>query len=212
MCQMARVDCKWKYNNKNLIFVLCGPPGAGKTSLKIPILERHPDIRLCPSVTTRPERKEPHTIKEYYYITDAEYERLYKNGELISKKVRQFGFYYGIKPSEIIDILDSGYHVLLETTLWGVDQLKNYFNNVISIFVAPPSLTELKRRLKKRKREGDKEFAFRFDLAKQILTNFKRDMVDYYLINEDLATSIDIINSIITQEKLKLDNEPAGRF
>jgi len=93
---------------------------------------------------------------------------------------------------------------LLETTLWGIDQLKNYFNNVISIFIAPPSLAELERRLKNRKREGDKEIALRFDLAKQILTNFKRNMVDYYVINEDFAKTIDIVNSIVTQEKFKI--------
>lgn len=204
---MARTKYKGKCNNKNLIFVLCGPSGVGKTSLKISLLEKHHDIRLCPSVITRPETQASHNIKEYHHISDAEYERLYKNCELITKKVRQFGFYYGIKPSEIIDISNQGYHVLLETTLWGIGQLKNYFNNVISIFIAPPSLAELKRRLKNRKRGSDKEIALRLDLAKQILANFKRDMVDYYLINEDLATSIDIVNSIVSQEKLKLDNE-----
>lgn len=209
---MERTDHKEKYNNKNLIFVLCGPSGVGKTSLKIAILEKHHDIRLCPSVTTRPETKAPHNIKEYHYISDVEYERLYENNELITRKVRQFGFYYGIKRGEIIDILDQGYHVLLETTLWGANQLKNYFNNVISIFVTLPCLAELKRRLKNRKRENDKEIALRLDLAKQILANFKEDMVDYHLINEDLATSIDIVNSIVSQEKLKLGNEPTGRF
>jgi len=193
-----------KYNNRNLIFVLCGPSGVGKTNLKIALLKKHHDIRLCPSVTTRPEVKTSHNIKEYHYISDAEYERLYKNGELISKKVRQFGFYYGIKHGEINDILDKGRHVLLETTLWGVSQLKNYFNNVISIFVSPPSLVELKRRLKNRERENDEEIALRFDLAKQILANFKEDMVDYHLINDDLAISTDIISSIVNQEKLKL--------
>lgn len=212
MCQMAKTDYKGKYNNKNLIFVLCGPSGVGKTSLKIATLKKHHDIRLCPSVTTRPETQASHNIKEYHYISNAEYVRLYKNGELISKKVRQFGFYYGIKRSEIIDILERNYHVLLETTLWGIDQLKNYFNNVISIFVSPPSLMELERRLKNRKRGNDKEIALRLDLAKQILVNFKMEVVDYYLINEDLAISIDIVNSIVSQEKLKLDNKLANRF
>lgn len=196
-----------KYNNRNLIFVLCGPSGVGKTNLKIALLKKHHDIRLCPSVTTRPEAKISDGIKEYYYISEIEYENLYKNDELISKKIRQFGFYYGIKHSEINDILDKGYHVLLETTLWGINELKKCFNNVISIFVSPPSLTELKRRLKNRKRENDKEITLRFDLAKQILADFKRDMVDYHIINEDLATSIDIVSSIISQEKSKLNNE-----
>jgi len=207
---MARVGYKERHDNKNLIFVLCGTPGTGKTSLKTAILEKHRDIKLCPSVTTRPEKKTPCNIKEYHYITEAEYERLHQNGELITKKVKQFGFYYGIKPSEIIDILEGGYHVLLETTLWGVDQLNTCFNNVISIFVAPPSLIELKRRLKNREREDSKEIALRFNLAKQILKDFKREMVDYYIVNKDFVTSIDIVNSIVTQEKLKLANKPAG--
>jgi len=202
---MAKSDCRKRHDNKNLIFVLCGPSGVGKTSLKVSILERHPDIKLCPSVTTRPESKTPHDIKEYHYISEEEYERLHEGDELIAKKTRQFGFYYGIKPNEIVDILDGGFHVLLETTLWGIDQLKGRFNNVISIFVAPPSLEELKRRLKNRERECDEDVALRLELAKQILTNFRRDMVDYYVINEDLSATIDIVNSIVGQEKLNLD-------
>ena len=204
---MEKANRREKHNNKNLIFVLCGPSGVGKTSLKISILETNLDIRLCLSVTTRPETEASHNIKEYYYISDAEYERLYKNGELITRKRRQFGFYYGIKCSEIIDILEKGHHVIVETTLWGINQLKKQFNNIISIFVAPPSLKELKRRLKNRERENDGEIALRFDLAKQILASFKRDMVDYCLINEDLVASVDIVNAIIAQEKLKLDSE-----
>lgn len=204
---MGKTDHKKKYNNKNLIVVLCGPSGVGKTNLKIALLEKHHDIKLCPSVTTRPKAKVPDAIKEYHYISEVEYENLYKNGELISKKVRQFGFYYGIEHGEINDILNNGYHVLLETTLWGINELKKYFNNVVSIFVSPPSLVELKQRLENRERENDTEIALRFDLAKQILANFKRDMVDYHVINADLATSVDIVSSIINQEKLKLKNK-----
>lgn len=209
---MAKSDCKKKYDNKNLIFILCGPSGVGKTSLKISLLKKHRDVRLCPSVTTRPETQVSRNIKEYHHISDVEYERLYKNDELIAKKVRQFGFYYGIKRGEIIDILDQGHHVLLETTLWGVNQLKNYFNNVISIFVTTPSLVELERRLKSRGRENDEDVVLRLDLAKQILANFKENMVDYHLINDDLTTSIDIVNSIVSQEKLKLGDESTSRF
>ena len=77
---MEKANHKKKHNNKNLIFVLCGPSGVGKTSLKISILETNLDIRLCPSVITRPETEASHNIKEYHYISDAEYERLYKNG------------------------------------------------------------------------------------------------------------------------------------
>jgi len=78
---------------------------------------------------------------------------------------------------------------------------------VISIFVAPPSLEELKRRLKNRERECDGDIALRLELAEQILTNFRKDMVDYYVINEDLPATIDIVNSIVGQEKLKLDSK-----
>jgi len=207
-----KADWQGKYNNHNLIFVLCGPSGVGKTSLKISLLEKHHDVKLCPSVTTRPETNSPHNIQEYHYLSETEYEQLYESGELITRKIRQFGFYYGIRYSEIIDILNKGYHVLLETTLWGIDQLRKHFNNVISIFVAPPSLEELKRRLKNRKRESDAEITQRFGLAEQVLDDFKEEMVEYYLVNEDLAESIDIINSIVSQEKLKLDNEHAESF
>ena len=187
--------------------MLCGPSGVGKTSLKLSILERHPDIKLCPSITTRPESKTPHDIKEYHYISEEEYEKLYDGDELIAKKIRQFGFYYSIKPAEIIDILDGGYDVLLETTLWGIDQLKDRFNNVVSIFVAPPSIEELKRRLKSQERESDEDIVLRLKLAEQVLSSFRRDMVDYYVINEDLSATIDIVNSIVSQERVELDSK-----
>jgi len=91
--------------------------------------------------------------------------------------------------------------------LRGLEQLKECFNNIISIFVAPPSITELKKRIEKRKRENNQEANSRLNLAKKILFDFKKDMVTYCLTNEDLEISIKTINSIINQEKLKLDNE-----
>jgi guanylate kinase len=202
---MVRFDYENKHDSKNSIFILCGPSGVGKTSLKRSILERHLDIKLCPSITTRPESKVSHGIKEYYYLSEREYEMLHSKKELITKKIRQFGFYYGINPAEITSILDMRYHVLLETTLWGVEQLKNRFNNVVSIFVAPPSFEELKRRLKNRNREDDENIGLRLNLAEQILSSFRKEMTDYYVINEYLPATISIINSIVDQEKTKFE-------
>ncbi|NMB47967.1 hypothetical protein GYA13_00800 [Candidatus Kuenenbacteria bacterium] len=130
-----------KRNNQNLIFVICGPSGAGKTSIKVALLATCHNLKICPSITTRPISEEAAPdIQEYHHIGQEEYHRLYRAEKLISKRVQQFGFYYGLKLGEIDDILNAGYHVLLETTLWGIGQLKRYFNNVISIFIGPPSL------------------------------------------------------------------------
>jgi len=202
---MRRLRRRKRYDNKNLIFVICGPSGVGKSTLKRLILEKHSDIRLCPSVTTRPKRQPLIGIEEYHYISEEEYFRLYNDGQLIARKVRQFGFFYGIKLKDITDILEKGQHVLLETTLWGISQLRNHFNNVISIFVAPPSIEELKRRLGNRKREGDAEVDLRLALAEDILSDFRKDLVSYYLINDDLSVSIQIIDSIIDEARSRLD-------
>jgi guanylate kinase len=195
-----------KHNNKNLIFVLCGPSGVGKTSIKIRLIDQNNDLTLVPSITTRPKTIGDIGIAEYHHITYAEYERLYENGELISKKIQQFGFYYGIKISDISNALSDEDNVLLETTLWGIKQLKKYFNNVISIFVSPPSLEELKRRLQERNRENEEKIILRLNLAKQILDSFRRGMVDYHLINEDLQMSIDFVNCIIARKKIEMSS------
>ncbi len=200
----AKAKDKDNIDSNNLIFVLCGPSGVGKTSIKISLLNQRGDLKLVPSVTTRPKTSGDIGIAEYHHITHAEYEKLYENGELISRKIQQFGFYYGIKISDISNALSDGHDILLETTLWGIEQLKKYFNNIISIFVSPPSLEELKRRLQKRNRENEEKITLRLNLAKQILDSFKGEMADYHLINEDLQISVDIINRIITQKKLAL--------
>lgn len=196
-----------RYDNKNPIFVLCGPSGVGKTSIKICLLNKRNDLELVSSVTTRPKMPGDVGIVEYHYIDSIEYEKLCESGDLISKKTQQFGFYYGIRISEISSTLSNGHDVLLETTLWGIEQLKKHFGNVISVFVSPPSFEELKRRLQKRKREDEKNITLRFDLAKQILADFRRNMVDYHLVNKDLQMSVDFVDSIITQEKLRLSLE-----
>ena len=195
---------------EKLIFIICGPSGAGKTTLKHSILCQHSDIRLCPSITTRPRISSLHNIQEYYHICEDEYYELYRNGELISKPVRQFGFFYGINLNDIIDVLEKESHVLLETTLWGIEQLESHFDGVVSIFIAPPSIAELRKRVEERKRESNQEINLRIDLAKKILSEFKESMADYYIINYDLEISIKTINSIINQEKLKLRKNPAN--
>jgi len=198
---MAIIDVA-KCDNKGLILVLCGPSGVGKTSIKISLLSQNKDFELVPSVTTRPKTKgdDATGIKEYHHITEAEYGQLYEHGMLISKKVEQFGFHYGIIISEITCALDGGCNVLLETTLWGIEQLKRYFNNIVSVFVSPPSIEELERRLRKRSREDEGDIVLRLGLAKQVLAGFRKDMVDYHLINKDLQMSIDFVNRIIVQK------------
>lgn len=75
---------------------------------------------------------------------------------------------------------------------------------MISVFVSPLSLEELKRRLQKRKREAEENITLRVDLAKQILADFRRSMVNYHLINEDLQMSVNFVNHVITQKKFEL--------
>ena len=189
---------------EKLIFIICGPSGTGKTTLKNSILCQYSNIRLCPSITTRPKKPSLYNIQEYYHVCENEYYKLYKKGELISEPVKQFGVFYGIKQNNIIDLLEKGFHVLLETTLWGIEQLANHFDNIVSVFIAPPSITELRKRIEKRNRESNQEINSRIDLAKKVLSKFKKNMVNYCIINYDLEISIKAIYSIIDQEKLKL--------
>lgn len=173
------------------LFIISGPSGSGKTTLAEQILREKELIgRLKKSVsfTTRPMRSGEKDKKDYFFITEKEFKQ-----NLRAKKIlewtRYLGYYYAT-PKEFVDgVLVEGKHVLLCVDLKGVAKLTRlYRGKTVTIFVMPPSIEELDKRIRKRcHRVSGREIKRRIEMAKREI--LVKDSFDYCLVNEDLAAA-----------------------
>ncbi|MBE6032911.1 MAG: guanylate kinase [Firmicutes bacterium] len=182
------------------LFVLSGPSGAGKGTICQKLLA-DTDIHLSISMTTRqPRQGEVHGIS--YYFTEEEdfLARVEAGGFLEYANV--FGRYYGTPRDAVLEKLNEGKDVLLEIDVQGALQVKENFPEGILIFVLPPSLEELKKRIVGRGTETEDAIATRLGKALQEISFL--DRYDYYVVNDDLDQAVDEVKSIIRSQSLKV--------
>ena len=191
-----------KSNRKSpgLIVVISSPSGTGKTSICHRLINRHRDFKFSVSVTTRPPRKNEKDGIDYYFIDDSRFERYRKNNKF-AEWARVFEYKYGTLKSEINNAITNNRVLLCDVDIQGGTSIMKKFKDSVSIFVIPPSLTELKQRLFNRRTESPSQKKLRLDTALRELGYWKR--YDYIVINEDLGKATDEIDMIIAAERLK---------
>jgi guanylate kinase len=187
---------------ENLLLVISGPSGVGKGTLVKRLLS---DLKLAESIscTTRCKREGEVEGKNYFFISHEDFEKKIKKGELLEYS-NHFDNFYGTPTSYVLQNLKNN-DVVLEIEINGALQIKRTFNEAILILIAPPSITELRKRLKGRNTEGDSEIEMRIGRAEYELTSFKK--YDYVVINNNLEEALDDIKTIIKAEKLKSTNQ-----
>lgn len=187
---------------QGVFFVICGPSGAGKTTLLTRVRQRFPDVVYVPSYTSRP----PRTPKElqagrYRFISKEEFERRIRQNEFLEYAIYA-GNYYGTSRSEVQTLLKSGHDVIKEADAQGVRQLRRrrFGGRLVAIFILPPSLRELERRLDKRGTESSA--ARRKRLAAVLDELGALDLFDYIVINRRVMESVARLSAIIQAERL----------
>lgn len=188
-----------------LIIVITGPSGAGKTSL----LKYLPSEEFYFSVshTTRPPRKGEIDGKDYYFISREKFLEMIKKGEFL-EWVEVFGTYYGTAKSEIERAFSQGKHLVLDIEVVGATRMKSYFgNSAIFIFVLPPSIEEMERRLRKRETEDDNQIKERIQRAKEEIKF--ASWFDYVIVNDNLEKAKDKLLSIIKAELCRPFRNPS---
>lgn len=192
-----------KTKKQGSLIIISGTTCAGKGTVIKKLLEKHNDIVLSVSYTSRPKREHEKDGVDYYFVTREEFESKIKNDDFLEYAKVHYGDYYGTPKKEIVKQLDTGKDVILEIDVQGARQIKEKFPETILIFVMAPSMEEVKRRIKLRGDENNEQIIERFRHAYQEInqvTNY-----NYVVVNDDLKESVDKIEAILVSEKLRVD-------
>lgn len=186
---------------RGVFFVLCGPSGVGKTTLLNRVRQRFPDLVYVPSYTSRPPRN-PQELKagRYRFISQDEFERRIRQNEFLEYALYA-GNYYGTIRREVQALLVRGRDAIKEADVQGVRQLRRrrLAGRLVAIFVLPPSLEELERRLSKRGTESST--AQRRRLAAVLDELGALDLFDYIVINRQVTHSVERLSAVIQIER-----------
>lgn len=176
------------------MFVVSGPSGAGKGTLIRGVLDRVPALAVAVSCTTRAKRPGEVDGREYHFMSRAEFARLVDQGAFL-EHAEFAGNRYGTLNSELDRIMDGGRSVILEIELQGARNVRVARPESISIFIAPPSLDELGRRLRARATDAEEEIAERLEVARTEMA--AQQEFDHVILNDDAARATDELTDII---------------
>ena len=176
------------------LIVVTGPSGVGKGTLVRSLLERHPQLHLSVSTTTRSPRAGELDGQHYYFIDRREFERQVKAGELL-EWAEFAGNCYGTPRRPVEALIEQGKSVILEIELEGARQVRTGFPEASSIFILPPSMFELERRLRSRSSDSSEAIARRLQRATQEIAAASE--FDIQIVNDDLETALQEIESFL---------------
>ena len=186
---------------RGLMLVLSSPSGAGKTTLSRRLLQSDPLITLSVSVTTRKPRLNEIDGQDYHFIDEAEFERRAKNGDFL-EHANVFGNRYGTPKSAVMAELENGKDVLFDIDWQGTQQLRQQArDDVVSVFVLPPSHDELERRLRARAQDAEDVVQKRMAKAADEISHWAE--YDYIMINDDVTRAQTQLETILAAERLK---------
>ncbi len=198
---MAEEKIPEPIKRRGLMLVLSSPSGAGKTTISRKLLEREADLMLSVSITTRPKRPKERDGVDYRFIGQADFDRMVQGDELL-EHATVFGNAYGTPRASVSQALDQGRDVLFDIDWQGTQQLtEKARDDLVSVFVLPPSTAELERRL--RARAQDPEDVVRARMAKAADEMSHWAEYDYVIVNTDIETSVAEAQKVLHAERLK---------
>lgn len=190
--------------SSGLLIVISGPSGVGKNTVIDNLFIRKPDLRYSVSATTRAPRPNEIDGQHYFFLTETEFQNKIDVGDFL-EWARVYEHYYGTPKQYVKQLLASGHDVVLDIEIQGAIQIKRSLPEAVLIFLAPPSLTELKKRLLGRKTEPETELIKRFQY---IETEFQSvPQYDYLLINQEICLTCEQIECIIQTEKYRVNRQ-----
>lgn len=186
---------------RGLLLVLSSPSGAGKSTIARLLLEQDEGIELSISVTTRPRRPSEVEGVHYYFLSKDDFGRMRDRGELL-EHAEVHGNMYGTPRDRVEKALAEGRDMLFDIDWQGAEQMRTAMaEDVVSVFVLPPSGRELGNRLVRRAEDDQETIRRRLDNARDELTHFSD--YDYVVVNDDLQSALAGVKAILTAERLR---------
>ena len=189
------------------LVVISAPSGAGKTTLARGLIDRDPRFEFSVSYTTRDKRPTETDGEDYHFVTRDEFERLRKAGEFL-EFAQVFDNFYATGRPAVESLLAKGKHVIVEIDWQGAQQIQSgpMRDAVLSIFILPPSIAELRRRLISRDQDGADVIARRMQKSWDEISHWAE--YDYVLVNDDLERTDAELKGIVTAARLRRHQQP----
>ena len=194
-------------HRRGLLIILSSPSGAGKSTLARRLRDWDPSISFSVSATTRPPRPGEEHGREYYFHSRAEFEQMVARDEML-EHAEVFGNFYGSPKGPVAAAIEAGQDVLFDIDWQGGQQVRNSSlgKHVLSIFILPPSIPELERRLRSRGQDSDEVINTRMTKSRDEISHWPE--YDFVLVNDDLDATFDRLKTIVSAERLRLSQQP----
>ncbi len=192
---------------RGLLLILSSPSGAGKSTLAKALMAWDPTLRFSVSATTRPPRAGEQDGTEYYFKSRQAFEAMVKTGDML-EHAEVFGNLYGSPRAPVEQAMLEGRDTLFDIDWQGGQQIRNSAlgRDVVSVFVLPPSIAELERRLRTRAQDSAEVIAGRMAKSQSEISHWAE--YDYVIVNRDLDTAFAELVTILQAERLKRDRQP----
>lgn len=193
---------KIQYSKKGLLIVISGPSGAGKGTVCKSLLSEVENLNISTSLTTRKPRIGEVDGVNYYFTEVDEFKKMIEQSELL-EYAKVYDNYYGTPKKKVLEKLKQGEDVILEIDIQGALKVKPQFPEGVFIFIMPPSMEELKNRIKKRGTETEEEVTKRFQASYKEINYVSK--YNYIVINDEIEKAVEKVKAIIIAEKCRVD-------
>ncbi len=193
---------------RGLLVILSSPSGAGKSTLARRLMAWDPGMRFSVSATTRPPRPGEVDGRDYHFTGRGDFEAMVAAGQML-EHAEVFGNLYGSPAAPVSEAIETGRDVLFDVDWQGGQQIRNSIlgKHTLSIFILPPSIPELERRLRARGQDSEAVIAARMMKSRDEISHWPE--YDYVLVNDDVDATETALGAILTAERLRISQQPA---